>query len=123
MKGERDFKRATSFAITVIAMVTLCAMLAGLFYALVRMATRAEGDQHAYLARLAALVLAALVLAALILLSFVVRYIGRRVTARSGPPKRSEHVSAWLEAGRRLKPEQAPPVEGYEDPEDDSPQS
>ena len=114
------FSRATSFALLVISLVALVAMLAGLMIWLLRSAVAAEGQRQKELVRFASVSFAATLLAVLILIGVVARYVARRLGADSKPHKPMGYVDAWAEAGRRLKPEDAPPVEGFEDEESDT---
>ena len=122
VRSSDRYTRATSFAIVVISLVVMTAVLAALVYWLLSAATRADGERQKYLLRLASVAAAGLLLALLVLLGTVARYVARRLTA---PQERFEpmgYVDAWSEAGRRLKPEDAPPVPGFEaDDEEDDP--
>jgi len=111
------YSQAASFAILVISLVVLVTMLAGLMIWLLRSAAAAEGDRQRELVRFASLAFAATLLSVLILIGVVARYVARRFSADSEPFKPMGYVDAWTESGRRLKPEDAPPVEGFEDGE------
>jgi len=117
--------RAASFAVTVLTLVVIAAMLTGLLLWLLNSAGTRQGDEPIHkerqkvLVRMAALVTAALVLNVLVLLYLVARYVARRVMASSAKHTPTPYVNAWVEAGRRLRAEDAPPVPGFEEEDDE----
>ena len=117
--------RATSFAITMLALVVIAAMLTGLLLWLLNSAGVKPGTEpvdtqrQKDLVRLAALVTAALVITVLVMLYLVARYIAQRVLASPEKHPPTPYVNAWTEAGRRLRPEDAPPVPGFENVSDE----
>ena len=115
MKAPSRYFRATSFAILTIALVGLIAVLVSLLVVVLGAAEGTQGQTRRSLLLLAYLALGALGLAALLVTVLIIRYIGARTTARPEKPKPMDYVDAWAEAGRRLKPEDAPPIEGFED--------
>ena len=110
-----SYRRRTSFAIVVIALVAFMAILTGVLYRTLAAAAQAEPDTRDYLMRLAAMTTAVLVLSAVLLFGTVIRYIASRITGPADKFKPTPYEDAWTEAGRRLKPEDAPPVQGFED--------
>ena len=114
MKSTIQASRATSFAILTISMTVLVAALGSLLYVLLVSSKQASGEVQAYLMKLAYLDGAALVLAVVILLGGVIRYITGRLLAQPDKPTSTPYESAWTEAGKRLKPEDAPPIEPFE---------
>ena len=113
--------RRAGFAMLVITLIALIAMCAGALYWTVHAADKAgRADDQPKLdhwTRLAAMSAAVLILTVLILFGVVVRYVTQRLTRYRASSAPTPFESAWTEAGRRLKPEDAPPVEGYEDPD------
>jgi len=118
VKPYTRYFRATSFAILTVALVGLIAILVALLLLVLGAAEGAQGQQKRNLLLMAYLALGALGLAALLLVALIIRYLGTRITHRPQKPKPMGYVDAWTEAGQRLKPEDAPPIEGFE--EDDS---
>jgi len=109
--------RRVSFAVLVIALVTFLAMAAGVLYWVLRSAAEAKPALRDYLMKMAALAAAVLVLTAVILFAVVIRHIASRITSPAEKPAPGTYEDAWAEAGRRLKPEDAPPVPGFEEEE------
>ena len=120
VKPDLHTRGATSFAVTVLSLIVVAATLGGLLYWLLKSAgqSAAGGDQQKYLANMAALTTATLLLTLLLLAYLVTRRVVRRLLANPDKPKTTPYVNAWLEAGRRLRPQDAPPVPGFEDPGD-----
>ena len=114
------YTRATTFAILTISLIVIGALLAGLLYWLLSAAAAAAGDRQQYLLRLASLTMASLLLWLLISMGIVIRYVAQRFGRSGDRHKPMGYVDAWAEAGRRLKPEDAPPIEGFEDDAPDS---
>ena len=114
MKLEARYLQSASFGIVVIALVALIAFLTGMLYLVFAKAASAEPGLQAYLMRLAWLSGAVLFLSILILLGVVIRRISARLTQPPEKYKPTGYVDAWTEAGRRVKAEDAPPVEPYE---------
>ena len=119
MKPIAHYARLTSFAVLVIALVALVAMLTGLLLLLLSAAGTAEPERQKYLVRMASLAMGALVLSVVILAGVVIRYLTQRLTGPSEQFEPMGYESAWKEAGRRLRPEDAPPIEGFEDAEEE----
>ena len=115
VKPASHYSRAISFAISVIALVTLMAMLLALLYWLLNAAPKAEGQKQQYILRFIFLIVGVLFLTLIILLGVIVRYLAHRLTAPEEKYQPMGHFDAWAEAGRRLRPEDAPPIEGLED--------
>ena len=118
MKPFTQYFRATSFAILTVVLVGLIAILVALLLLALDAAQGAQDLQKRNLLLTAYLTLGALGLAVLLLVALIIRYLGTRITHRPHKPKPMDYVDAWTEAGQRLKPEDAPPIEGFE--EDDS---
>lgn len=114
MKLNAHYARSTSFGIVVIVLVALIALLGGMLYVVFAKAASAEPRLQGYLMRLAWLTGAALFLSILILLGVVVRYVASRLTDQPEPFKPTGYRDVWTEAGRRLKAEDAPPIEPFE---------
>jgi hypothetical protein len=110
--------RTTTFAALTAFLV---AMIVGLSLLLRAVVTKAESS-GAGKSRLPLIVLAAslLILSILILAVVVIHYISSRVKPPIDRAKPTPFESAWDEAGKRLKPEDAPPVEPYEDKDKDT---
>lgn len=115
VKAYTRYFRATSFAVLTVALAALIAILVALLVLVLDAAEEAQAPQKRSLLMMAYLALGALGLAALLLVVLAVRYLGTRTTERTGGRKPMQYVDAWAEAGRRLKPEDAPPIEGFED--------
>lgn len=114
MKIKAHYARSTSFGIVVIVLVALIALLGGMLYVVFAKAASAEPRLQGYLMRLAWLTGAALFLSILILLGVIVRYVASRLTDQPEPYKPTGYRDVWTEAGRRLKAEDAPPIEPFE---------
>jgi hypothetical protein len=119
VKITGQYTRATSFAILTIALVTAAALLTGLLLLLLDAAGKAEPEKQRHLVKLASLTMGALVLSVVILVGLIARYVAYRLTHPPEPFKPMGYEDAWKEAGRRLRPEDAPPVEGFEDSDED----
>jgi uncharacterized protein involved in cysteine biosynthesis len=117
VSGANGYSRRASFAILVIALVTFLALVAGVLYWVLKSAAEAEPALRDYLMKMAALATAVLVLTVLILFAVVIRHIASRITSPTEKPTAGTYENAWAEAGRRLKPEDAPPVPGFEEEE------
>jgi hypothetical protein len=115
VKITSRYTRATSFAVLTIALVAAAALLTGLVLLLLDAAGKAEPERQRYLVKLASLAMGALVLSVVVLVALVARYVAYRLTNPPEAFKPMGYESAWKEAGRRLRPEDAPPVEGFED--------
>ncbi len=115
MKITTYYMRAANFAILVIALSAMIALLGVLAWSTLDAAGEAQGQQKRNLMLFAYVALGALTFTALLLMVLVVRYIAQRLTNPPEPFKPTEYEDAWTEAGRRLKPEDAPPVEGFEE--------
>jgi len=113
--------RRASFAMVVIGLVACAAMVGGVLYWSLKAAATAETEVRNYLTRIAALATAVLILSVVILFAVIVRYVALRLSSPEGPRAPDAYEDAWTEAGRRLKAEDAPPVEGFEGDEDDGP--
>lgn len=120
MKAYTRYFRATSFAVLTVTLVGLIAILVVLLVLVLDAAEEAQAPQKRSLLMMAYLALGALGLASLLLVVLAARFLGSRVTERMGDRKPMGYVDAWAEAGRRLKPEDAPPIEGFEDGDPDS---
>jgi uncharacterized membrane protein len=114
VKVNAHYVRATNFAILVIALVALIAMLTGLLYVIFAKAASASSQAQGTLLRVAWLIGATLMLTVLILLGVVIHYVAQRLTQPPEGFKPTAYFDAWSEAGRRVKAEDAPPVEPYE---------
>jgi len=111
---KTHYLRATNFAILVISLVALIAMLTGLLYVIFAKAATVDAKTQSALARVAWLTGAALMLSILILLGVIIHYVAQRLTQPPEGFKPTAYFDAWTEAGRRVKAEDAPPVEPYE---------
>ncbi len=56
-----------------------------------------------------------LILTTVILFGVIIHHMAQRITSSPDRPPATAYENAWTEAGRRLKPEDAPPVQGFED--------
>ena len=120
VKACTRYIRATSFALLTVTLVGLIAILVVLLLLVLDAAEEAQAPQKRSLLMMAYLALGALGLASLLLVVLAIRYLGTRMTERTGSRKPMGYVDAWAEAGQRLKPEDAPPIEGFEDGDPDS---
>ena len=114
MKISTHYTRATNFAILVIAMVIWIAVLASVLY-LVLMAIRQGHEQRDYLLGLAYLTMGVLAFSLILLVSIIAHHAAGRLKHPPEQFKPTKYEDAWTEAGRRLKPEDAPPIEGFEE--------
>ncbi len=119
---ETHYLRRTNFAIGVIALVGFIAGMTGLLYWLAKAAKSADPQVRTYVMRLAAMATALVILSAALLVAVVARYVASRLLHPPEPFKPMGYVDAWTEAGRRLKPQDAPPVRPYEQPDQGSPE-
>ena len=108
----------TSLAVLVLCTMAWIAALSGLLYG-VASVSRADlaPEARAYLVRLAYLAGGVLVVSGLLLAVWLFRYVRIWLAPPHEPPPRPDGLDAWAEAGRRLRPEDAPPIEGFEDPD------
>ena len=120
VKAPTHYFRATSFALLTVALMGLIAILVVLLLLVLDAAEEAQAPQKRSLLMMAYLALGALGLASLLVVVLAIRYLGTRMTERMGSRKPMGYVDAWAEAGRRLKPEDAPPIEGFEDGDPES---
>jgi len=118
--GKTQAERAIRFAMLVIALAAIGGMLVGVLYWTTAAAGGALPARKIYLMRVAYLAGGLLILTVFLLGAVVVRHVASRA-APSEPRRRTEHVNAWVEAGRRLKAKHAPPVMPYEDRNTDRP--
>lgn len=107
-------RRATAFAIAMIGMVAIVAALGGLLYWVLDAHQTATPQRKDYLARLAFFLAGVLLVSLLLLAAMVIRRLSQRLAERNQPFRPMGYVDAWTEAGRRLKAEDAPPIEGFE---------
>jgi len=113
-------ERAMRFAMLVIALAAIGGMLVGVLYWTTAATGGAPPARKIYLTRVAYLAGGLLILTVFLLGAVVVRHLA----SRAAPPQErppTEHVNAWVEAGRRLKAKHAPPVMPYEDRNTDRP--
>jgi hypothetical protein len=117
VKLPTHYWRATSFALVVFGLVAFMGVLVSLLFLVMWYVPRAhDPPQKQYLARLAQLLVALLLLTGLMLIAAVAHYISQRLKNPPEPFKPMGYEDAWSEGGRRLKPENAPPVEPWETP-------
>ena len=111
------YMRSTVFAITVVLLCVWIAAATGLLFWVFHAAEKASPAKQPSLGRAGVMVFGILIISVLLLLGVVIHYIKSRLTQPLRPPAKTAFESAWEEAGRRLKAEDAPPVEPYEPPE------
>ena len=109
-----QYTRATNFAILTIAMVVWIMVLAGVLY-LVLAAIPHEPEQRDYLLRLAYLTTGVLGVSVILLIGIIAHYAASRLKLPTEQSSHAEYENAWTEAGKRLKAEDAPPIEGFEE--------
>lgn len=121
VKLRTHYMRATSFAMVVFGLTSFMGVLVGLLFLAFGKARKAvDLAQKQYLTRLSQLLLAVLLLTALLLIGVIAHYIAQRLKNPPEPFKPMGYEDAWTESGRRLKPEDAPPVEPWETDKDES---
>ncbi len=113
-----QYTRATNFAILVIAMVVWILVLSSVLY-LVLAAVPHEPEQRDYLLRLAYLTTGVLGVSLILLIGIIAHYAASRLKHPTEQSAHAEYEDAWTEAGRRLKPEDAPPIDGFEEENDE----
>ncbi|MDY7009710.1 MAG: hypothetical protein SVV80_03025 [Planctomycetota bacterium] len=118
VKISTHYMRTTNFAILSIAMVAWIVALAGVLY-LVLTAVPQDQEQRNYFLGLAWLTMGVLAVSLILLVGIIAHHAAGRLNQPTEPFKTTKYEDAWTEAGRRLKPEDAPPVEGFEE-EDNS---
>lgn len=106
--------RKANVTILAIALAALIAIQVMLLYMVLDAAEQAEGDSRDSLLKFVRLILVALCLSVLVVVALLVRWLGNHLTHPRQPFKRMEYMDAWTEAGRRLKAEEAPPIEEFE---------
>ena len=109
-----QYTRATNFAILIIAMVVWIAVLAGVLY-LVLTAVRQGQEHRDYLLGLAYLTMGVLAVSLILLVGIIAHHVASRLKHPPESFEPTKYEDAWTEAGRRLKPEDAPPIEGFEE--------
>ncbi|MCK4626606.1 MAG: hypothetical protein KAV00_14910 [Phycisphaerae bacterium] len=114
VKISTHYTRATNFAILVIAMVIWITVLASVLY-LVLTAAQQEQEQRDYLLGLAYLTMGVLAFSLILLVGIIAHHAAGRLKHPPEQFKPTKYEDAWTEAGRRLKPEDAPPIEGFEE--------
>ena len=119
MKAPNPYVRSASFAILMIGLAALNTLLAVLLHKVAAAAATAPLARHEYLTRLAYLVGAVLIAALALTVIVLVHHLALRLFSHPEPFKPTPYEDAWTEAGKRLKPEDAPPVEPYENPSPD----
>ena len=109
--------RKTSFTIVIVALALIIALLLFLLYSILVDIGTVDQQTRQYLITLASLVAAVLLLSIFLLVLEVVHYVAGRVSGSTAPTRRTDYEyeqDAWTEAGKRLKPEDAPPIEDFE---------
>ncbi len=119
MKISTHYMRATNFAILIIAMVVWIMVLAGVLYLVLTAVQRGQG-QREYMLGLAYLTMGVLAFSLILLIGIIAHHAASRLKQPTEQFKPTKYENAWTEAGRRLKPEDAPPIEGFEENRDDS---
>ncbi len=120
MNPARHMRKANVTILT-IALAALIAVQVMLLFMVLDAAEQAEGDSRDSLLKFVRLILVALCLSVLVVVALLVRWLGNRLTHPGQPFKRMEYMDAWTEAGRRLKAEDAPPIEEFEGKADEGP--
>ena len=107
--------RKTSFTIVIVALALIITLLLFLLYSILMDIGTVDQQTRQYLITLASLVAAVLLLSIFLLVLEVVHYVAGRVSGSTAPTRRTDYEQdAWTEAGKRLKPEDAPPIEDFE---------
>ena len=114
VKISTHYARATNFAILIIAMVIWIVVLAGGLYLVLAAVQQGQG-QREYLLGLAYLTMGVLAVSLILLVGIIAHHAASRLNQPPEPFKPTKYEDAWTEAGRRLKPEDAPPIEGFEE--------
>lgn len=109
-----QYTRATNFAILTIAMVVWIMVLVSVLY-LVLAAVPHNPEQRDYLLGLAYLTMGVLGVSVILLMGIIAHYAASRLKPPTEKSASAEYENAWTEAGRRLKPEDAPPIDGFEE--------
>ncbi len=120
MNGPGPYERSARFGILIITLIVIVATCVGLLFWVLRSAA-ASGDSKElrnYLTKMATIIAGVLILSLVILFAVVIRYVAFRLAPPAAKRTPAPWESAWTEAGRRLKPEDAPPVPGFEDEPD-----
>ena len=119
VNGRRGATPSAPFAMLVISLVAVIAACGGVLYWTIQSAAspavEADKPLRDYLTKIAVMATGVLILTVVILFGVVVHYVARRMSAPGDALAPTLYENAWVEAGRRLKPEDAPPVEGFED--------
>lgn len=113
-----QYTRATNFAVLVIAMVVWIMVMTGVLY-LVLASVPHNPEQRDYLLGLAYLTMGVLGLSVVLLIGIIAHYAASRLKPPTKQSAHTEYENAWAEAGRRLKPEDAPPIDGFEEDNDE----
>lgn len=117
VKLPTHYMRAANFAMVVFGLVAFMGVLAAMLFLVAWYVPKAHDQpQQQYILRLTQLLVALLLLTGLLLIAVVAHYISQRLKNPAEPFKPMGYEDAWSEGGRRLKPEDAPPVEPWETP-------
>ena len=111
--------KKTSFIIVITTLAIIIAILLVLLYSILTDIGQVNQESRQYLITLACLVAGVLLLNIFLLVVEILHYAGSKVSSRNLPIQRTEHIEedAWTEAGKRLKPEDAPPIDDFEQDE------
>lgn len=116
VKARKPRLRAINFAIAVVFLAVLAALMAGLLWRMLdRVAEAVDEQKRRDLLPFAALAAGGLGATLVLLALAVIRYVGSRLAGMSEEAKPMGYVDVWAEGGRRLKPEDAPPIEEFEE--------
>lgn len=118
LPGQR--LRTLNFAVLSGGLAIMNVLLGVLLYRITdfaQTAPPASPTRQSYLSRLGLLVGAVMILSLVMLALVVIHFVLTRLSERHDVRKSTSYEDAWTEAGRRLKPEDAPPVYPYEGPE------
>ena len=112
--------KKTSFVIVIITLIVIIAILLVLLYSILTDIGQVNQKTRQYLITLSCLVAGVLLLSMFLLLVEILHYAASKVKGGNLPVQRAERVEddAWTEAGKRLKPEDAPPIDDFEQNEE-----
>ncbi len=120
MNGSGPYERGARFGILIITLIVIIATCVGLLFWVLRSAAASGANKELrnYLTKMATIIAGVLILSLVILFAVVIRYIAFRLAPPATKRTPAPWENAWIEAGRRLRPEDAPPVAGFEEGQD-----
>ncbi len=119
MNAQIGHLRRAGFAMLVISLIAVIIACGGVLYLAFQSAAaaadKADKPLRNDLTKIATMATGMLILTTVILFGVIIHHVAQRITGSADRAPATTYENAWAEAGRRLKPEDAPPVQGFED--------